>query len=78
MAEETKEAVETVEVIKTDLEAIHTAVHNLYCLSIALDLQVVYQSLKEGYTSPLTVMAEEALTKVNAYLESVESDEEKS
>lgn len=76
MAEE-EEKIEEVVVQVSDLENIQGALSNLYYLSVALDLQDQYRRLESrGATSALTAQAEEALTKVRAYMKLAEEEEE--
>lgn len=75
MAEEEKE--EEVVVQVSDIEFVQGALHNLYYLSVALDLEEQYRRLESrGVTSALTTQAEEALTKLNAILELAKKDED--
>jgi hypothetical protein len=71
MAEEEKEErAEEVVAQVSDLEFVSGVLHNLYYLSIALDLQDQYRKLEtRGATSALSAQAEEAVTKVDALLE---------
>lgn len=72
----TEETQDEVAVQVSDLETIRGALSNLYYLSVSLDLQDQYRRLEtRGSTSALTSQGEEALTKVNSYLELARDDD---
>jgi hypothetical protein len=66
-----------VEVTTTDIQTFKTAINTAYYKSLTEDMQKAYSSLSQTpRNSPLTKFLEDALTKVDGYLEEANTTEE--